>query len=102
MSLCAVPLRAVVPGASAALHITQPQSLLPDKGLLFLALDPWAGQPGVGLGLLDSQWGPMQPKYPFKTATQLLLGLPVPCLDLFYETQHGFLFISLVTGILFS
>ena len=33
-------------------------------GILFLALGPWAGVPGVGLGLLTAQRGPPQLRYP--------------------------------------
>lgn len=33
-------------------------------GLLFLVLEPWAGEPGVRLGFLTVQRGPPQPRYP--------------------------------------
>lgn len=41
-------------------------------GLLFPALVLWAGESGVGLGPLDLQGGPLQPRYPsqFLTTTR--------------------------------
>ena len=35
-------------------------------GLLFLALESWAGGPSVGQGPLTPQEGPLQPRYPFQ------------------------------------
>ena len=58
-------------GTPSALHPTQPKSKLVFHsqklwGLLFLALESWAGLLGVRLGPLAPQEGPLQLKYPFQ------------------------------------
>ena len=41
------------------------------KRLTFLALEPWAGGPSVGLGCLLSQGGPLQQRYPSQSLTSI-------------------------------
>ena len=47
-------LRGISWGSSSFFHPFKPRWFLQQKlwGLIFLALEPWAGGPGVGLGLL--------------------------------------------------
>ena len=59
------PLREM-PRILVALHLTQISAGFHRQnlwGLLFLALEPWAGGPSVGLGLLTPHGEPTQSRY---------------------------------------
>ena len=72
-------------------------------GDFFLALEAWAGEPGVVLEALTLPGGTLQPRYPFRfsTATHGCGASPVFCLYS-YQCQGGLFFMSSVVGLLFS
>ena len=96
---------------SRSLHLTQPQSLLvlhPEvMGLLLLALELWAGGPGVQLGPINPQGLPLQPRYPSQflsttcgcgTSPSVSLSLqPVSC-DFFNPLDVGLPFSQISGG----
>lgn len=72
--------------------------------ILFLTLEPCAGEPVLGLGPLTPPEGPLQPRYasyfPSFNCYLWLWDQSVPCLCPSYQSQGGFFCISL--GLSFS
>ena len=97
------------PGTPTALHLPQPQSLLVFTarsygGLLFLALDPWAGEPGLGFRPLAAPGGTSVAKIPLSISSchTWVRGQPLLPLHPSSRSPCGFLFTSLLIGLLFS
>ena len=65
--------------------------------LIFLALEPWAGGPGVGLGILIPEIWLLVCICHIWAWDQLIL-----CLHPSYQSRFGFFFNSIAVGLLFS